>query len=508
MASPVYFDTTTSLYKYYRLGAADVLRAIAAAGGGQLWASSLSGYDFARNACFAGIQDSSSSVRAAFARALGEIVNASTSLAAKQSIEIAGTKPKYQQAQEKALAAVPDQCLAVPFAECAAASDRKACTALSQAWVWHLIQARLACGMDESLFVDPALKPLESLAAACIQANGASEKGFCGTDGELGSGISGGERPHAQACVLYILRAGVIEQLGEKGQRSLLQKMSVMLSNTTTTDARSSGTTSTTVTVDVHSSDSDHTIHDTYAAPPPAVVTSTSNASYAAAVDIVLLEVTALLVESLGEIEAEVVDALEHLVCCKLIGPHAAVRIQAASTLAALAVGNPGSAARLMSSALKNLRDAADALVEEAAAGPDKSRPAAAGTPRGPGSNRFKSEMNALHGWAIGAGALVAAIPRLPLGLPSHYMRVAMQLAGALVEAPRTKFAAATCLERESGYILLGSLCHAGAYEALGESMESVRQLWVPAFGTDAMKSLEDCLKSREVCFASTFMVI
>ena len=45
-----------------------------------------------------------------------------------------------------------------------------------------------------------------------------------GLEAELGVGIAGGELPHAQACVLYILRTGVVEQLSETGQRLLLEK--------------------------------------------------------------------------------------------------------------------------------------------------------------------------------------------------------------------------------------------------------------------------------------------
>ena len=35
---------------------------------------------------------------------------------------------------------------------------------------------------------------------------------------ELGRFLSSGEVPHAQACVLYVLRVGIIERLGEAGQ--------------------------------------------------------------------------------------------------------------------------------------------------------------------------------------------------------------------------------------------------------------------------------------------------
>ena len=39
-----------------------------------------------------------------------------------------------------------------------------------------------------------------------------------GEGADLGTGIASGEMPQPQACVLYILRVGVVERLGELGQ--------------------------------------------------------------------------------------------------------------------------------------------------------------------------------------------------------------------------------------------------------------------------------------------------
>lgn len=41
---------------------------------------------------------------------------------------------------------------------------------------------------------------------------------------EIGAGVASGEMPHAQACVLYMLQIGVIEQLSESAQRGLLER--------------------------------------------------------------------------------------------------------------------------------------------------------------------------------------------------------------------------------------------------------------------------------------------
>lgn len=461
-----------------RIGIADVLRAIAASGGAQLWSNGLTAYEFARTSCVAGVHDPSPAVRAAYAHALGQIVTASTSDDAKQSIAALEGKQKYQQLQERSLSLVADQCLGAPFAEAAGNSDRLACTAIAQAWVFYLAAARFACGADEAAFIQPALKPLEALRVACIAAKSCPEKGPSGHDVELGMGIGGGERPHAQSCVLYIMRAGAIEQLGESGQRLLLEKLTSLLNN----NFGSGGGGGAGASAD-----------------------STTAAAGLTPVGIVALETAALLTEALGEVGSEAATALEIAIASKLIGPHAALRVQAASALAALAVAEPARAGKLLNLSLANLRSAADKVVEGSVAGPDRSKPGP-GTPRGPGSGKLKLEMNALHGWALGSAALLAAIPRLPLGVPSHYIKVAVQLAAALIEAPRTQFAAATCLEREAGYIMLGVLCHVAldAVMAVYDG-ETVLSLWKPALSAEAIATLDTILagKDSELTLAS-----
>ncbi len=51
--------------------------------------------------------------------------------------------------------------------------------------------------------------------------NGAGDKAppaNTGAEGDAGQGLGSGELPAAQATVLYVLRVGVIEQMGETGQ--------------------------------------------------------------------------------------------------------------------------------------------------------------------------------------------------------------------------------------------------------------------------------------------------
>ena len=67
---------------------------------------------------------------------------------------------------------------------------------------------------SETGLVDLAVRALEMLAQVGASPGAAPEEG----EPELGWGLASGEMPHVQACVLYILRVGVIEQLGEQGQ--------------------------------------------------------------------------------------------------------------------------------------------------------------------------------------------------------------------------------------------------------------------------------------------------
>lgn len=71
---------------------------------------------------------------------------------------------------------------------------------------------------DEEAVVGLAARALEMLASVATAATAATAVPAEDGEPELGSFLAGGEMPHAQACVLYILRVGVIERLGETGQ--------------------------------------------------------------------------------------------------------------------------------------------------------------------------------------------------------------------------------------------------------------------------------------------------
>ncbi len=71
---------------------------------------------------------------------------------------------------------------------------------------------------DDSISVNLALKAVEMLASCGGLNHAPSPAAAAAAEGNLGAGISGGELPHVQASVLYVLRVGVIEQMSENGQ--------------------------------------------------------------------------------------------------------------------------------------------------------------------------------------------------------------------------------------------------------------------------------------------------
>lgn len=72
--------------------------------------------------------------------------------------------------------------------------------------------------MDDNVIVNIALKAVEMLASCGGHGHAPSPAAAAAAEGNLGAGISGGELPHVQASVLYVLRVGVIEQMSENGQ--------------------------------------------------------------------------------------------------------------------------------------------------------------------------------------------------------------------------------------------------------------------------------------------------
>jgi len=121
--------------------------------------------------------------------------------------------------------------------------------------------------------------------------------------------------PHAQACVVYILRVAVIRQLPEHHQRKLLTRL-----------------------------------------------VSVAAGGIAAPLVITALECMGALIEVLGEVHTEAAAAVELVISSKITSPATAVRHQAAAVLAALALAAPQTMARLIGAYLEAVEAGAQTL--------------------------------------------------------------------------------------------------------------------------------------------------
>ena len=440
-----------------KIGCANCIRALASEGGACFWRNSLSGFEALRLGCLPYLDESNSiAVRDAFAVSLGEMTAAAHSHSALATVTSAG-KQKYQEAQKKALEEALTQAILSPFVDAAISTNKGVMKSLAIAWVayLHAYRRRHSEDIDETIFIDEGIKPLAALGLAANA--GASERPYGTGDAELGTSLSAGDRPYAQACIIYILRAGVIEVLGEAAQRVLLGRLGEFLG---------------------------------------------SSSGNKVAVDIVVLEAIALLLEIVGEAGEEAGRSLEPQVASKLVGSQTSLRSQAAATLGALAVAEPGNASRLLAASLTNLKGSTVKLEEASIvkAKADRSRPSGFGTPRGLGSGRIKLELNAVHGWALGAAALLVASIRLPLGVPSKLIARAMDITVDLVSGDQnanvtdvtSSRLAVQAAQLEAGYILLGALCLTLPAEQLaGTKMANIARLWETALSAESARQLE-----------------
>ncbi|KAK9820084.1 hypothetical protein WJX72_005985 [[Myrmecia] bisecta] len=257
------------------------------------------------------------------------------------------------------------------------------------------------------------------------------------------------------ACVLYVLRVGVIEQLGESGQRLMLERLTALVASVLGSHV------------------------------PLAVVT---------------LEAMGLLLEVLGEVQLEMLSQLEEPVGWKLAADHSCLRSQAACVLAAMAVAEPSSAARLLEAHLTKLSLAAAKLASLAGPygaqnpHPEPLNTGGPGTPRGLNAgdkDKLKPAMDLVHGCSLGTAALLVASTRLPLGVPTNLILDALDLAQRLICKPESQRASGWSVEREAGYIVLGALCISLPAEIMEERRMTLLDLWQPALSPESALQLD-----------------
>ena len=410
-------------------------------------------------------------VRYAFARALGELVarvytQGRDGEGRGNDAHHDGDKDADSSTAAVVHAEIVELSLTVPMAEALAAEDRQTCIALSQAWVSFLTRVKMYSEARDGVFDERQLLDLSKgplVAARVASTTGSSlavlvERGaHQSMDVGLGASVCSGDRPFSQACVTYVLRCGIVEQMGEHGQQELLVSLS------------------------------------------RALITGLENREFPPSLIMAQLNIIAHLIDILGEIGEERAESVEQALALCFVSESVAVRQHAGPALAALAISESGRAAKLFGSSLSALKNAADALFDASNNVPDKGKPHnQGGVPRWAGTAKFGPEIDAIHGWALATACLVSATPSLPLGIPSHYLRVACQIAAALIESPRCAHPGGRCVELEAGYVILGALCEHAPSVLASVYGDSVLKMWLPMFSRGSLDLLGKVAQSKD----------
>ncbi|OEL32096.1 hypothetical protein BAE44_0006885 [Dichanthelium oligosanthes] len=246
-----------------RVAAARCLKAFANIGGPGL---GMTEFETSMSYCVKGLEDSVSSVRDSFAEALGAILALSVNPDAQ--VKKGGKK---QTSSAKKFEDGVQKHLIVPFVKASGANVKKLRIGLALSWVFFLQMIHMKYGTPDTELQNYAMKVMEIL-----QGNDSPD-------------------PHALACVLYVLRVGVADQMTEPTQREFLVFLGRKL----------------------------------------------ESSNYTAPMRVAALRILSYLLRSLGEVPAEFKDVLDNTVVAALSHSSAHVRVEAALTLRALAEVDP-----------------------------------------------------------------------------------------------------------------------------------------------------------------------
>ncbi|CAD6336683.1 unnamed protein product [Miscanthus lutarioriparius] len=261
-----------------RVAAARCLKAFANIGGPAL---GMAEFDSSMSYCVKGLEDSVSSVRDSFAEALGAILALSVNPDAQ--VKKGGKK---QTASAKKIEDGVQKHLIVPFVKANGANAKKLRIGLALSWVFFLHMIHMKYGTPDSELQNYAIQAMEIL-----QGNDSPD-------------------PHALACVLYVLRVGVADQMIEPTQREFLVFLGRKL----------------------------------------------ESSNYTAPMRVATLRILSYLLRSVGEVPAEFKDVLDNTVVAALSHSSAHVRVEAALTLRALAEVDPTCVGGLVSYGLTTLQ--------------------------------------------------------------------------------------------------------------------------------------------------------
>jgi len=446
-----------------RAGAAVTLAAVAAAGGLGLWAAGGPAADDFIKLAVGGLEDPGDGVAPAYAEALGLIAASAKSDMAKAVLE--SRKGSKRAALTRTLSNALNSCLVIPLCESTVMGSTRVLGELAGAWLAYIGAIKDRADSDEAELIEVAVMGIAKLANARIAEENVLASGVVLPRPGLGWGISSGEQPAMQACMIYVIRAGVIENLSSTGQLTLLEKLCGVLA---------------------------------------------SKIGGQTPVAVVALEAIGLLLEVLGEVTEEVHLKVEEPVRWKLLAGSSVVRMQAARLLAGLAAAQPAGAAPLLKIAIEDLRQATAQMASLAApygaqhsvlpqgapsqGGPQSvtGLPEPPGTPRGPGTRDIRPAIDAVHGRALSLAALLVATKKLPLGVPHALPLQALSLADRLISSPSSNVPAARAVEREAGFILLGALFYSLPEEAIRGNEERLLSLWGVALDSTSALQVDE----------------
>eukprot|EP00250_Pteridium_aquilinum_P004108 c14345_g1_i1 orf=134-6829(+) len=386
--------------------AAGCLRAFALAGAPGIGAG---GLESCCVLCAKTLEDPSESVRNAYASALGSLL--ALGLNPDAQIQPRG---RVQTSPAKTVEGGIQKHLIGPFMRASGPLYREVRVGLAMAWVAFLQGMHSTYGHSDLELQNYALQAMSMLTFnSKLQIDA-----------------------HCQACVIYILRVGVVEQMSEPAQKEFLTLMTKQLS-----------------------------------------LADTSSSML-----VVILRTISHLLAVLGEVPNAAREALENLLVVTLSNSTMAVRVETALTIRALTEVDPFCANSLMSFGVTTIRALRETVAIE----------------RG---DRLKHELDSLHGQALMLGAILAASPKLPLGVPSRLPAAVLEVAKRLVhENGRNSLSVG--MEKEAGWLLIGAIVSSMTNEEMQEQEFDIIALWTVPFGGNSevrLKKAEGNLRA-EIC--------
>ncbi|CBI33667.3 unnamed protein product, partial [Vitis vinifera] len=418
-----------------RIAAARCLRAFANIGGPGLGAGE---FDNSASYCVKVLDDPVSSVRDAFAEALGALV----ALGMNPEAQVQ-PKGKGHVTPTKKLEGGLQRYLVLPFVKASGVRLKNIRIGLTFSWVFFLQAIRLKYLHPDSELQNFALQIMDMLRA----------------DSSVDA--------QALACVLYILRVGVTDQMTEPTQRSFLVLLGKQLQSPDLS--------------------------------PFMAVAALRTLSYT--------------LKTLGEVPLEFKEVLDNTVVAAMSHSSQLVRIEAALTLRALAEVDPTCVGGLVSygvttlNALRenvsfekefqicclfHLRSSVGMLRVEVSGiifiSASLSTFFYVGfvvicycSKKIPSKFNLRVELDSLHGQAAVLAALVSISPKLPLGYPARLPRSVLEVSKKmLLESSRNPVAAT--VEKEAGWLLLSSLLASMPKEELEDEVFDILSLWASLF--------------------------